>query len=420
MDINEFNRQSLMGFAQHLANAHNLRPAVNYNFVNSVDSPRVLTVTIQASPSTLSIFDNQFQEELNMAMRLPATTKIRIGRGDYGTLCLEIPKPPALCFFIKQRMLPHSYKNRVCVGVDLNRDPRYLDFRQPTETHVLISGQTGSGKTYLQRSIAISLLKHHHMVIIDVAKKGIQWNELNGAENLLHPVITNEGDAGAMLQYLDGELNRRITMRDNTPRLFVMIDELAALSMTGNTHYLQRLATMGREPGMHLIANTQYPKVANIGDSTIVEQFGVRLLGRMSSAKAAHTASGIAETGAEKLTGDGDFIKASKGGELVRFQAPIPDSSMVSKAETPGHLDIVPLDYTPKGPGRPPKPINYYLVAQIMAIAVRNRGLPASNNTLGSWLKPKRVGAGRTERHRKIASKILRLLDTEGFKLCEK
>jgi S-DNA-T family DNA segregation ATPase FtsK/SpoIIIE len=45
----------------------------------------------------------------------------------------------------------------------------------------------------------------------------------------------------------------------------------------------------------------------------------VRLVGRVSSADDARVASGVSASGAEKLSGSGDFI-AVAGGQITRFQ----------------------------------------------------------------------------------------------------
>ena len=75
----------------------------------------------------------------------------------------------------------------------------------------------------------------------------------------------------------------------------------------------------GREAGVHLIACTQKPSSALIG-SAMKANFPIRLVGATASREEARYASGIADSGAEKLEGRGDFLLIAKG-EAIRFQA---------------------------------------------------------------------------------------------------
>jgi len=82
---------------------------------------------------------------------------------------------------------------------------------------------------------------------------------------------------------------------------------------------LTRLATRGREAGLHLVLCTQKPTAEAVG-SLLRANLPCRLVGRVTSAQEAVVASGIKGTGAERLLGRGDFLLVA-GGEVVRFQA---------------------------------------------------------------------------------------------------
>jgi DNA segregation ATPase FtsK/SpoIIIE-like protein len=79
------------------------------------------------------------------------------------------------------------------------------------------------------------------------------------------------------------------------------------------------LVQRGREAGIHVIGATQKPSSTVLG-SIVKANFPVRLIGRVTSADDARVAAGIGATGAEKLTGRGDFI-AVTGPGTIRFQA---------------------------------------------------------------------------------------------------
>jgi hypothetical protein len=104
--------------------------------------------------------------------------------------------------------------------------------------------------------------------------------------------------------------------------LVVAIDELADLLQAGGAlaeALLTRISQRGREAGIHLVACTQKPTAALIGGA-IKANFPVRLVGTVASRDEARYATGLAESGAEKLEGRGDFLLVCKG-ETVRFQA---------------------------------------------------------------------------------------------------
>jgi S-DNA-T family DNA segregation ATPase FtsK/SpoIIIE len=68
-----------------------------------------------------------------------------------------------------------------------------------------------------------------------------------------------------------------------------------------------------------VIAATQKPSSAVIGP-LVKANFPVRLVGRVVSSEDARVAAGIGGTGAERLSGRGDFLAISNLGTL-RFQA---------------------------------------------------------------------------------------------------
>jgi S-DNA-T family DNA segregation ATPase FtsK/SpoIIIE len=104
--------------------------------------------------------------------------------------------------------------------------------------------------------------------------------------------------------------------------LVIAIDELADLLQTGGKAVegaITRLAQRGRQAGIHILACTQKPSASLIGGA-MKANFPVRLVGAVANRDEARYATGIAESGAEKLAGCGDFLLIAKG-ESLRFQA---------------------------------------------------------------------------------------------------
>jgi S-DNA-T family DNA segregation ATPase FtsK/SpoIIIE len=111
-----------------------------------------------------------------------------------------------------------------------------------------------------------------------------------------------------------------------------VIDELADLMMQGGEEveeYLTRLVQRGRSAGISVIGCTQKPTASVLG-GLVKANFPVRLVGKVTSANEALVASGIAQSGAEKLMGKGDFVLVANG-EKIRVQvAHMPSSDYES------------------------------------------------------------------------------------------
>lgn len=118
--------------------------------------------------------------------------------------------------------------------------------------------------------------------------------------------------------------------------------------------HLTRLVQRGREAGIHVMACTQKPSSQVIG-TLIRANFPVRLVGKVVSPDAyplrvswgsrARVAAGIGGTGAEKLTGRGDFV-AIAAGQVIRFQAAYVsaaemDQVVAQMGSTPRRWDVV-------------------------------------------------------------------------------
>src|SRR5690606_16378833 len=117
-------------------------------------------------------------------------------------------------------------------------------------------------------------------------------------------------------------MERRDKAGSNSPTLVVAVDELADLLQTGGQAteaLLTRLTQRGREAGIHLVACTQKPTAALIGGA-MKANFPVRLVGAVASRDEARYATGMRDSGAEKLEGKGDFLLIARG-DAMRFQA---------------------------------------------------------------------------------------------------
>jgi S-DNA-T family DNA segregation ATPase FtsK/SpoIIIE len=285
-------------------------------------TPRFVRFDLLPAPGTRIRRISALAEELALTLNAPTCRVFRRG----GRVQVEVPRErPAKVRF--QRLcsklcdVPHC---SALLGLDEEGLPVLLRLPSADVAHVLIAGNTGSGKTVLAQTMALSLAMHNppravQLVLIDPKHRG--FGQLNGLPHLLTPLIHRPEPAAAVLKRLAKEMERRDLRADNSPRIVVLIDELADLMMAGGREIerpLTRLAQRGREAGIHLVACTQRPTAAVIG-GLIKSNFPVRIVGSVASAEDAKVAAGLPRTGAERLLGKGDFYVIARG-EQFRIQ----------------------------------------------------------------------------------------------------
>jgi S-DNA-T family DNA segregation ATPase FtsK/SpoIIIE len=262
-------------------------------------------------------------EELALAL---GAQDIRIAR-EGESLAVEMPRPDAE----PVRLLPLLKSLggipplTACLGLAEDGRPLLIRLPSPEVAHVLVAGATGSGKTDLMRAMLISLALHNRQSKLQIAlidPKGRGFGPIVALPHALGDIASEPGAAVILLQRLVVEMERRDREGVSSPHIVIAVDELYDLLMTGGKEVeiaLVRIAQRGREAGLHLIAGVQKPSAAAIG-GMLKANFPVRLVGKVSSGEDARMAAGVSGTGAEKLTGRGDFVAVASG-QVIRFQA---------------------------------------------------------------------------------------------------
>lgn len=226
------------------------------------------------------------------------------------------------------------------LGLAEDGAPLLIRLPSPDVAHILVAGTTGSGKTMLLQAMILSLAMGNPpalrgevgggMSLVLIDPKGHAFRPFEGLPHLARPVIWEVEEMTEVLQSLVRLMERRgghgriggNGSAGPQPPVVVVIDELADLLMVGRKEVqwaLTRLTQRGREAGIHVVAATQKPTTTVLG-SLVKANFPVRLVGRVTSAEDARTATGWSGTGAERLMGRGDFLAVAEG-RVIRFQA---------------------------------------------------------------------------------------------------
>ena len=212
--------------------------------------------------------------------------------------------------------------------------------------HLLVAGATGQGKSVGLNVMLMSLLhkktpEELQFVLID--PKQVELSIYNQLQKLYlaAPVITEVSEAENTLSDLCKLMDRRyevissagkrnikeynalaecsLPAFDKLPYVVVVIDEYGDLIMQGGKQIeraICRLAQKARAVGIHLIISTQRPS-STIITSNIKANFPTRIAFRTTTGTDSRVI--LDQTGAEKLTGNGDMLFFA-GAETTRVQ----------------------------------------------------------------------------------------------------
>ena len=222
------------------------------------------------------------------------------------------------------------------IGKDINNKEVSIDIAKAP--HLLIAGSTGSGKSCLMNDIIVSLVNKYDAnyfktVLIDI--KQVEFTQYKNIPHLATSVITETDKAIDILNKMIIIMTNRYKIlsdlnyknmedynkqeKDKMCYYLIVIDELADLFIQSPDIeiLLCRLAQLGRAAGIHLILATQRPD-----SKTISSKLKVNIPSRLALTVTNHYDSKtiLDETGAEKLTGKGEFLLKKSNGEIIRGQ----------------------------------------------------------------------------------------------------
>jgi len=223
---------------------------------------------------------------------------------------------------------------KVPLGKNLSGDVISMDIRNMP--HILIAGSTNSGKSSCINSFIISMLlkvRPNEVKFIMIDPKMVELSIYNGIPHLLAPIVVNPKKAAVALSWAVEEMENRLKILSDyrcknleqfnyevernkvkdpdlvkLPYILIIIDELADLMLVAASEVeesINRIASMGRAVGLHLVIATQRPSV-----DIITGVIKANIPSRIAFNVASNTDSRVILDmgGAEKLIGRGDML----------------------------------------------------------------------------------------------------------------
>ena len=268
----------------------------------------------------------------------PLATSLEIGKRN--------PKPLVMPSNALETLSPFQAVVGKSYAAGIKRE--ILTLTDPAHASILVGGITGAGKSNLNQVIIGTLAastspQDLHMYLIDLKGKAFK-----PFERLPHvrAYTYDATEASKIVRLVHAEIDRR-KKEDVGYRVFLAIDELRELALEDKDamDMLSRIASLGRELGVHLLGATQKPLAEDIG-SVLKSQFTIRLAGVVDDANASRLVTGRNDLDAHLLRGAGSMLMVVSGRGVSRVQVPLANpADYVERAiERWGSRSVAPVD----------------------------------------------------------------------------
>ena len=261
----------------------------------------------------------------NLSIQAPVPGESYIG--------IDIPNPQAMKVRLRPLIESPEFQRKnsplsVALGRDITGNPVVVDLG--SMPHLLVAGTTNSGKSICLRAMAICLAMNNspeqlRFVMID--PKRVEFYHFNGLPHLLGKVETEYERSIAVLEWAVQEMQSRYRLFETVgvrklevynqyakdhgqkplPYIVIIIDEMAEIMKGADKQgqvCIDKLTSLARATGMHLICATQRPDTS-IVTGKIKTNIPARIALNVASAIDSRVIMG--KQGAEKLLGRGDM-----------------------------------------------------------------------------------------------------------------
>lgn len=332
---------SAMNLQQHMTM---VEQAIAGAFVNnglplhlcgSLQGPHTLTFGLRLYQPT--------QTNINKALKLAGAIEAAIVDSpvrvymDNGLIYVEVPSPTPV---VVQGTTLRGQDLAVPVGMTARQTVAGVDFA--TNPHLLLVGPTNRGKTTAARLLAYHLAQQNsprQARFLVFTFKTKDWQAFGQLAHTL-TVITEPWEAEQMLAWLVDLMHQRTGSGQETPHLFVFLDDLLnLLGVVEVTKELKQLASLGRAAGIHLIIGTQRLGETGSGGAAVTGNIPTRLVFGTADAQDAALFSGRGDSGAEKLGRyAGDALLINDGGAYRLAVGYVTDADLTHLPQGAGDL----------------------------------------------------------------------------------
>ena len=306
---------------------------VNARVVDIERGPAITRFELEPAPGVKVQRITTLSDDIALAMSA-STVRIVAPIPGKNRVGIEVPNGASAAVYLKDVLSSAEFRSSkskltIALGKDIAGKSVVSDLADMP--HLLIAGTTGSGKTVCVNGIIMSLLLNaspDEVKLVMVDPKMVEMAQYNDIPHLLCPTVTDAKKAGAVLNWVVGEMETRYKKLSNQgvrnivsynekgysmPYIVVIIDELADLmQISAKTveSSITRLAQLSRAVGIHLILATQRPSV-NVITGVIKANFPARVSFKVASKVDSRTVLDM--NGAETLLGKGDFLFMKPG-----------------------------------------------------------------------------------------------------------
>jgi S-DNA-T family DNA segregation ATPase FtsK/SpoIIIE len=318
-------------------------------------------------------------DDLSLNLRVPSVRIVAPIPGK-NTVGIEVPNEHRAVVRLKELLAAAGSKvakSKLPLLLGKDSEGRPLVYDLADMPHLLIAGRTGTGKSVCLNSIILSLLLTRtpdecRLLMID--PKQVELAEYGKLPHLMHPVVTDNSKAEAILAWAVDKMEerydllRRARVRniagfnelgraevikrvkpvepadadllpDRLPYIVIIVDEVGDLMMAMKKEvegHIIRLAQKSRAAGIHLILTTQRPTV-DVITGLIKSNLPARICFQVADRSNSRVV--LDEIGAEKLLGRGDMLFLQPNtSTIVRAQGSYASDQEILRIV--GHLEV--------------------------------------------------------------------------------